>query len=870
MSKENLSPAMKKYLEIKENYQDCILLYRMGDFYEMFFEDAIKASKALDLILTRKSCGLAEKAPMCGVPYHAIKTYIARLVANGYKVAICEQLTQPKAGVKLLERDVVRVITPGTLIDEEMLEGPKNNYLLCIYKNGEKLGLSYVDISTGEFEVIWPGESPEKDVADLVARILPSEIIGNEEAAKFYNNLPIAFSSMKKLNKYYDWAFSKSRAIDNLQKQFGDNFEAVYGLKGQDAIVSSAGALFEYLNETQKRTLSNINKINIVRNINYMIIDLNTRRNLEIVENNRDRKRTGSILWVLDKTNTSMGARTLRRMLDQPLQDAKAINSRLEAVEEYVKKIIVRDRVSDILKEIADIERLTAKVAFGNITPKEMVDLKRSLQALPKLKEAMSSVSSKYLVKYRDEIVDVASIAKMLDEAISEESSHMTKDGGFIKEGFNKELDEYRQAKKLGSTWLKELEKKEIEETGIKNLRVNNNRVFGYFIEVSKSQLDKVPIRYIRKQTIANGERFITPDLKVIEDKILGSEEKAYDLEMQIFGEIKNLLSKYIQTFQQISSAVANIDALLSLAIVAVKNGYVKPVVSSSSKTLKIIDGRHPVVEQYIERGTFVANDTLLDDDENKIMVITGPNMAGKSTYMRQVAIITLLAHIGSFVPAKEAHIPITDRIFTRVGASDDLAFGQSTFMVEMSEVAYILANATDKSLIVLDEIGRGTSTFDGLSIAWSVIEYISKYFHAKTLFATHYHELTELEGVLAGVKNYKVSVKEFNDTIIFLRKIARGGANKSFGIEVAKLAGVPKEVLSRAKEISKDLEKVNQKLDLNIFKDDKPKAEVNTKVAMNILSVLKDIDMNNVSPMYAFDILSDLSAKAKEEANED
>lgn len=870
MSKENLSPAMKKYLEIKENYQDCILLYRMGDFYEMFFEDAIKASKALDLILTRKSCGLAEKAPMCGVPYHAIKTYIARLVANGYKVAICEQLTQPKPGVKLLERDVVRVITPGTLIDEEMLEGPKNNYLLCIYKNGEKLGLSYVDISTGEFEVIWPGESPEKDVTDLVARILPSEIIGNEEAAKFYNNLPIAFSSMKKLNKYYDWAFSKSRAIDNLQKQFGDNFEAVYGLKGQDAIVSSAGALFEYLNETQKRTLSNINKINIVRNINYMIIDLNTRRNLEIVENNRDRKRTGSILWVLDKTNTSMGARTLRRMLDQPLQDAKAINSRLEAVEEYVKKIIVRDRVSDILKEIADIERLTAKVAFGNITPKEMVDLKRSLQALPKLKEAMSSVSSKYLVKYRDEIVDVASIAKMLDEAISEESSHMTKDGGFIKEGFNKELDEYRQAKNLGSTWLKELEKKEIEETGIKNLRVNNNRVFGYFIEVSKSQLDKVPIRYIRKQTIANGERFITPDLKVIEDKILGSEEKAYDLEMQIFGEIKNLLSKYIQTFQQISLAVANIDALLSLAIVAVKNGYVKPVVSSSSKTLKIIDGRHPVVEQYIERGTFVANDTLLDDDENKIMVITGPNMAGKSTYMRQVAIITLLAHIGSFVPAKEAHIPITDRIFTRVGASDDLAFGQSTFMVEMSEVAYILANATDKSLIVLDEIGRGTSTFDGLSIAWSVIEYISKYFHAKTLFATHYHELTELEGVLAGVKNYKVSVKEFNDTIIFLRKIARGGANKSFGIEVAKLAGVPKEVLSRAKEISKDLEKVNQKLDLNIFKDDKPKAEVNTKVAMNILSVLKDIDMNNVSPMYAFDILSDLSSKAKEEANED
>lgn len=870
MSKENLSPAMKKYLDIKENYKDCILLYRMGDFYEMFFEDAIKASQALDLILTRKSCGLADKAPMCGVPYHAIKTYIARLIACGYKVAICEQLTQPKPGVKLLERDVVRVITPGTLIDEEMLEGQKNNYLLCIYKNGDKIGLSYVDISTGEFEVIWPGQSVEKDVTDLVARILPSEIIGNEEAAKFYNNLPIAYSSMKKLTKYYDWAFSKTRAMENLQRQFGSNFEAVYGLKGQEAVIISAGALFEYLNETQKRTLSNINKINVVRNTNYMIIDLNTRRNLEIVENNRDRRKTGSILWVIDKTSTSMGARTLRRMLDQPLQDAKIINNRLEAVEEYVKKIIVRDKVSDILKEIADIERLTAKVAFGNVTPKDMVDLKRSLQALPRLKEALNTVNSKYLIKYRDELVDVSSVAKLLDEAISEEASHMLKDGGFIKEGFNKELDEYRQAKRLGSTWLKELERKEIEETGIKNLRVNNNRVFGYFIEVSKSQLDKVPIRYIRKQTIANGERFITPDLKVIEDKILGSEEKAYDLEMQIFGEIKNLLSKYIQTFQQISSAVANIDALLSLAIVAVKNGYVKPVVSANNKILKIVDGRHPVVEQYIERGTFVANDTLLDDDENKIMVITGPNMAGKSTYMRQVAIITLLAHIGSFVPAKEAHIPITDRIFTRVGASDDLAFGQSTFMVEMSEVAYILANATDKSLIVLDEIGRGTSTFDGLSIAWSVIEYISKYFHAKTLFATHYHELTELEGVLGGVKNYKVSVKEFNDTIIFLRKIVRGGANKSFGIEVAKLAGVPKEVLSRAKEISKDLEKVNQKLDLNIFKEDKSKAEINSKVALNILSILKDVDMNNITPMYAFDILSDLSAKAKEEANED
>ena len=870
MDKDNLSPAMKKYLEIKEKYEDCILLYRMGDFYEMFFEDAIKASEVLDLILTKKACGLAEKAPMCGVPHHAIKTYIARLVSNGFKVAICEQLNQPGKGIKLLDRDVVRVITPGTLIDEEMLEGQKNNYLLCIYKNADDLGLSYVDMSTGEFEVVWTKENAEKEITDLVARILPSEIIGNEEATLFYNSLSVSLSGIKKINKYYDWAFTKSRANENLQKQFGDNYEAVYGLKGQDAIKISAGALIEYLNETQKRSMSNINKIQIVRNTNYMLIDINTRRNLEIVENNRDRKKVGSILWVLDKTNTSMGARQLRKMIDQPLQDAKEINGRLEAVEEYVKKLILRDKIGSTLKEVADIERIAGKVSFGNISPKDMVDLKRSLQALPNIKDDLKSVTSSLLIKYRDEIVDVSKIADLIEQAIDEDATHVIKDGGFIKAGFNQELDEYRNAKFLGQKWINDLEKKEQEETGIKNLRVSSNRVFGYFIEVSKGQLDKVPIRYIRKQTTVNGERFITPDLKVIEDKILGSTEKALDLEMQIYNEIKTILSKYIQTFQQIANSIANIDALWSLATVAVKNGYVKPNISANGKVLKIIDGRHPVVEQYIDKGSFVANDTLLDENENKIMVITGPNMAGKSTYMRQVAIITLLAHIGSFVPAKEAQIPITDRIFTRVGASDDLAFGQSTFMVEMSEVAYILANATNKSLIVLDEIGRGTSTFDGLSIAWAVIEYISKNFHAKTLFATHYHELTELEGVLEGVKNYKVAVKEFNDTIIFLRKIVRGGANKSFGIEVAKLAGVPKEVLSRAKEISKNLEQVNQKLDLNIFKENKSKAESNTKTALNILSILKDIDINNVTPIYAFDILNDLISKAKEGKDED
>ncbi len=870
MPKENISPAMRKYLEIKEKYPDCILLYRLGDFYEMFFDDAIKASKALDLILTQKACGMSEKAPMCGVPYHAAKTYIARLVASGFKVAICEQLTQPVKGVnKILERDVVRVITPGTLIDDEMLDGQKNNYLLSIYKSGEKVGLSYVDISTGQFDIMWPSEACDKEILDLIARIMPSEIIGNDEASQFFKQLPL-FAGVPKLTKYYEWAFTKTRATDNLQKQFGSNFEAVYGLKGMDHLIISAGALIEYLNETQKRTMANINKIEIVRNNHFMTIDINTRRNLEMVENNRDRRKQGTILWVLDKTNTTMGARELRKMLDQPLQDEKAINARLEAVDEFVKKLIIRNRTTDTLKEIADIERLAGKIAYGNITPKEIVDLKKSLLVLPKLKEIISSMNSKLIKKHNDNLCDMSKLTSLLDEAIKDDASHNTKDGGFIKNGFNSELDDYRNAKLESDRWIRELEERERQATGIRNLNINSNRVFGYFIEISKGQLDRVPIRYIRKQTLSTGERYTTPDLQVIEEKITGSSDKAIELEQQIFTEIKNVLSKYIKTFQQISQSIAGIDALLSLAVVAVKNGYSRPKISSQSSVLKIVDGRHLVVEQYIDKGTFVTNDTYLDDGDNKIMIITGPNMAGKSTYMRQVALITLLAHIGSFVPAKEALIPITDRIFTRVGASDDLAFGQSTFMVEMSEVAHILANATDKSLIILDEIGRGTSTFDGLSIAWSVIEYISKHFKSKTLFSTHYHELTELEGVLDGVKNYKVTVKEFNDTIIFLRKIVRGGANKSFGIEVAKLAGVPKEVLTRAKEISLNLEKVNKKLDLNIFSDKKDKAEGNTKTALSILSILKDIDMNNVTPLYAFDLLSDLSKRAREEKDED
>lgn len=867
---EEVTPAMQQYLLIKQKYEDAILLYRMGDFYEMFYDDAITASKDLDLILTSKACGNEKKAPMCGVPFHAVQTYIAKLIDCGHKVAICEQLTKPQKGVKTLERDVVRVITPGTLIDDEMLEGQKNNYLLCIYKNEDVFGISYVDISTGIFEVMNVENNAEQEISDLVSRINPAEIIGNEQAKNFFNSLPILnLGTVRKMNDYYDWAFSKSRADDNLKKQFGVSYEEVYDLKGKDGIICSAGAILEYLNETQKRALSNINKITLVRNKNFMTIDLNTRRNLEICESSRERKKYGSLLWVLDKTKTSMGARYLRKMIDQPLQSSKDINSRLDGVEELVKKIILRDRLSELLNGVYDIERITGKISYGNVTPKDLVTLKNSLKKLPEIKNELSQVKTQILIQCREDIFDVADVTNMLEKAIDENASALLRDGGFIKEGFNQELDEYRHAKQLAKTWIEKLQEKEIEETGIKNLKISYNKVFGYFLEVNKKDIDKVPLRYQRKQTVANNERYITEDLKVIEEKVLGSEEKALELENAIFVQIKGILGKYIQSFQTISLSIAKLDAFLSLATVAVKNNYTKPEINSQVKQLSIVDGRHPVVEQFLTSGQFVANDTLLDNSDNRVMILTGPNMAGKSTYMRQVAIITLLAHIGSFVPAKQAIIPIVDRIFTRVGASDDLAFGQSTFMVEMSEVAHILACATDKSLIVLDEIGRGTSTFDGLSIAWAVVEYITNHFKAKTLFATHYHELTELEGILDGVKNYKIAVKEIDSSVIFLRKIVRGGANKSFGIEVARIAGVPQEVLDRAKEISQNLESLNQKLDLNVFKENKEKAVNNTKVALSILSTLKDIDINRVSPMYAFDLLNDLVTRAKEDSNE-
>ena len=861
----SLSPMMQHYEQIKAKYEDAILFYRLGDFYEMFNSDAKTASEALDLTLTRKKCGGGREVPMCGVPYHAADGYIAKLISFGYKVAVCEQLTEPQKGKKIVERDVVRVITPGTVTDDSMLEERSNNYIACIYKNKDKVGLVYADITTGEFKINSFGSNIISGLTDALVRISPAEVIGNQETKAFYESLPIySVGAIPKMSVFYDWAFTADRVENNLQNQFGKNYKKVFELEDEKDNLMAAGALLEYLNETQKRSLSNLNKIQKVRNSEFMVIDTSTRRNLELAETIRDRKRYGSLLWLLDKTKTSMGARLFRKVIDEPLVSSAEINSRLDAVSELVKNIIMRDELSESLRKVNDIERLSGKISYGSVNPRDLLALKYSLANVPEIRKILSGAKDKRLTQSCEQLIDFRDVVDLLERAIDVDAPALTKDGRYIKAGFNAELDEYRNAGRDGKGWLAELEAKEREATGIKNLKVGYNRVFGYFIEINRSQIANVPTWYVRKQTVANNERYITSDLKEIEDKILGSEENSIKIEAKLFERIKEYLLEYVKKFQSVAKVIADVDVLLSLAAVAVKNGYVRPTINDKVKIIKIEDGRHPVVEAFLKGESFISNDTSLDQEDNRTMVITGPNMAGKSTYMRQVAVITYLAHIGSFVPAKSAEIAITDRIFTRVGASDDLAFGQSTFMVEMSEVAAILKNATDKSLIVLDEIGRGTSTFDGLSIAWAVMEYLSKNLCAKTLFATHYHELTELEGILKGVKNYKVSVKESDGDVVFLHKIVRGGANKSFGIEVASLAGVPKEVIKRAKEISVGLERVNTNLNLNLGGDEAAEKSKFDKVAGDVVRVLKDIDVNRLSPMTAFELVTDLVKKVK------
>lgn len=867
--REKVTPMMRQYIDTKAKHDDCILFYRLGDFYEMFFDDAEIASKVLDLTLTKKACGKDLFAPMCGVPYHAADVYIAKLLQEGFKVGICEQMTEPKAG-EIVQRDVIRIITPGTVYEDDILDAKRSNYIASIFKKDQNIGVAYSDVSTGDLFVIeMNGENCSTELNDFLVRTVPSEIICNGEAREeVLASFAYKMNNIKKPYQYIDSVYDLKNAQDILKNQFGQTCISIFELNKKPAAISACGALIQYLRETQKNGMSHIRTIKQISNDDYMTIDINSRRNLEIDQTLKDRKKVGSILWLLDNTNTSIGARMFRSWLEQPLKNEKLIKERLDAVEELVNNIHTREKAIKALDGIRDIERICGKISFGSLNPKDCLNLKVSLLNIPALKDSISDCKSKKLSSIHQNIADFSDVANYLEKCIAENAPLSQKDGHYIKEGFNPKLDEYRNAKIQASFWLAELEKKERESTGIKNLKIGYNRVFGYYIEVNRSQANLVPIHYIRKQTISNNERYITEDLKKIEDKILGADEKALKLESEIFAELREALLKIVPDLQLLSKLVGEIDCLCSLATVAVKNNYTKPKVSSKIDHIKIVEGRHPVVEAMQKDCAFIPNDTYLDSRDDKIMIITGPNMAGKSTYMRQVAVLTFMAHIGSFVPAKSAEFGVTDRIFTRVGASDDLAFGQSTFMVEMSEVAHILANATKDSLIILDEIGRGTSTFDGLAIAWAVVESLAKEYQAKTLFATHYHELSELEGMLEGVKNYCVSVKEYNNSIIFLRKIIRGGTNKSFGIEVAALAGVKQSVISRAKEISHNLEEsdLNKNLSLNtINQTQKEKKDNSQKIAKQIYDIVKDLKVETLTPLDAFDVLCGLVKKTKE-----
>lgn len=860
-----LSPMMVNYLQTKEQYKDCILLYRLGDFYEMFFEDAEKASRILDLTLTGRNCGLEERAPMCGVPYHAVDTYIAKLISVGEKVAICDQLSEPN-GRDLVERDVVRVITPGTVIESDILENNRSNFIASVYA-GDKVGVAICDVSTGDvFVSEFDGAAFFKDLQEFLVCYKPAEVLANANAKTMSANLECVKAGYVPAFTQYD----ESNFDKRIAKEAVLNFYKVgtldgFGLNGKSASICAFGALLQYLKDTQKRDLPHLKNVKYVDKSKYMSIDVKTRKNLELTVSYREGKRTGSLLWLLDKTETNMGARMLADWVDRPLQKASQINARLDGVDELLHAYVQRSEICKVLRTIFDIERLVGKVAYNSVSPKDCVDLKNSLKSLPALKLLLSNFKSKILRDIDLSIDHVPEVIDLIDRAIIEKDvPAVIKDGDYIKQGYNAELDELFDIAKNGTARISALEEYERNRTGIKTLKLGYNKVFGYYFEITNSVLHLAPANFIRKQTLTNGERFVSPELKELEEKILTASERKVKLQRELFDDLRNKLLPYIPTIQQTAQAVAALDCLVSLSNVAHSNGYCKPKINTANTRLSIVEGRHPIVECYLKRDNFITNDATLDTNENRTMIITGPNMAGKSTYMRQVALITLMAHIGSFVPAKSAEIPLTDKIFTRVGASDDLAFNQSTFMVEMVEVANILNNATVNSLIILDEIGRGTSTFDGLSIAWAVMEYVSKNICAKTLFSTHYHELTDLEGRVDGVKNYRVTVKEYNGTVVFLRKIARGGTNKSFGIEVASLAGVPKEVCNRAREIVTLLESSDVSLNLNELSMQDNGKQV-TKTAQEVSSILRDIDINRVSPIEAFDILNSLVKKVKE-----
>ncbi len=862
-----LSLMMRHYLETKEKYKDCILFYRLGDFYEMFFDDAEKVSKLLDLTLTGKDCGLEERAPMCGIPYHAADVYISKLVSMGEKVAICEQLSDPKeAGRGLVERDVVRVVSAGTLIDDTMLDEKKNNYIACLFKSGDTIAAAWTDITTGEFSAMeFTGDSAVEDVVNQLVTLSIAEVICNEEMLLSARDLKeIKHNLLPAFSCYVPWAFNVKHAEKNLLEQFETRSLAAYGIAGKENCIAAAGALIEYLRETQKHSLNNINSIQIVNREQYMVLDSIAVRNLELLRSNAEGKKYGSLLWLLDKTRTGMGARLLNQMILSPLKEIDKIEYRQEGVSELFNASVVRMGLAETLREVKDIERLSGKISNGNFSPRDCVALAASLNAIPSVKFQLTGFSSKILTDIDGNLLDMKILADLLTSAITDNPPALMKDGGYIREGFNKELDELRMIGSNGKELILQIEAREKERTGIKNLKVGYNRVFGYFIEISNSFRDKVPDDYIRKQTLTTGERFITQELKELEEKILTSSEKSLKLEARLYNDLLDILSQNISKLKKISGALALLDCLVAFATVAKERRYCRPKMVESGGQLTITDGRHPVVEA-ISKERFVPNDTLLDNEENRSSVITGPNMAGKSTYMRQVALIVLMAHMGCFVPAKEATIPITDRIFTRVGASDNLIFDQSTFMVEMTEVASILLHATKDSLLILDEVGRGTSTYDGLSIAWAVIEFLTEKIRAKTLFATHYHELTELENRIEGVKNYKITVREMNGAVVFLRKIARGGANRSFGIEVAALAGVPKEITARAKGILKTLEK-NDIAKGHILSAEETEEEPHERTLSEAEKILAETDLNTLSPMQALLLLSDLKEKVKSE----
>ena len=877
-----LTPMMKQYMETKSQYQDCILFYRLGDFYEMFFEDALTASRELEITLTGKNCGQEEKAPMCGVPYHAVEGYLNRLVAKGYKVAICEQVEDPKTTKGIVKREVVRIVTPGTNLDTQALDETKNNYIMCIVYIADRYGVSVADISTGDYFVTEIPDSAK--LLDEIYRFSPSEIICNEacymsgvDMDGMKDRLGITIYSLE------SWYFDDEVCRKKLLEHFEVSSFAGLGLADYDCGIISAGALLQYLLETQKNSLSNLTHITPYAAGKFMMIDSSTRRNLELCETLREKQKRGSLLWVLDKTKTAMGARTLRKYVEQPLIDKTEIIRRLDAVQELKEQAISREEIREYLSPVYDLERLITKIAYGSANPRDLTAFRSSLEMLPALLYILQEMKAELLKDLAVDLDPLEDLCILVKKAIREDPPIAMKEGNIINDGYNEEVDKLRRAKSDGKDWLAKLENDEREKTGIKNLKIKYNKVFGYYLEVTNSYKEMVPEYYTRKQTLANAERYITPELKELEDMILGAEDKLYALEYELYSEVRDLIASQIERIQKTAKAVAALDAFASLALVAERNNYVRPKINEKG-VIYIKEGRHPVVERMIPNEMFISNDTYLDDKKHRISIITGPNMAGKSTYMRQTALIALMAQIGSFVPAKSANIGLSDRIFTRVGASDDLASGQSTFMVEMTEVANILRNATSKSLLILDEIGRGTSTFDGLSIAWAVIEYISdsRLLGAKTLFATHYHELTELEGKIDNVNNYCIAVKEKGDDIVFLRKIVKGGADKSYGIQVAKLAGVPELVIGRAKEIVEELsdEDITARVSEIASKErvvkKKPKVKKYDDVDIaqmslfdtvkddDVLEELKNLDVGNMTPIDALNTIYRLQNKLK------